>query len=90
MNYRPVSPQDLEQVVMLLEHLMEQTVLPWQFDPETRQFYVEQNGGKAYITFNEGDAETELVRALTAHLPLLLKAIHNRFYFLQLEGIRGK
>lgn len=82
LNYRPIAPDNLDQIVNRLEELAVSTVLPWKFDAKKKRFYVEQNGKQLPISFEEGDAETEIVLAIANHLPLLLAALYNRFYFM--------
>lgn len=89
MNYRPLATQDLEKLVARLESLMASTQVPWHFDADAHAFYVEDNGERLYINFEAGDVETQLVETVTAGLPLLLAAIRNRFYFLDLEGVKA-
>ncbi len=85
MKYKPVAPDDLEALVKKLNELKAKTELPWVFDKEAGLFHVEHDGEKLYIEFTGEDAETELVETLTKGLPLLLRAIHNRFYFMDLK-----
>lgn len=85
MKYRPVAPEDLDKVVSDLKRLMGETVLPWQHDHSTGEFFVEVDGKVYPISFGNGDAETLLVQLLTANLDLLLNAIEGRFVIIDRE-----
>lgn len=87
MKYRPLAPDDLDRTVGNLRRLMDETILPWQFDPKGKQFYVEVDGKRHAVTFGNGDAETQIVELVTANLPMLLDAIERNFVLIDREWV---
>lgn len=87
MRYRPLAPHDLDTLVGNLRRLAGETILPWRFDPDTKQFYVEVEGERHAVSFGNGDAETQIVELLTANLDLFLDAVAEKFVLIDREWI---